>query len=101
MTAIDVPTALPTVGFFSVGSSSSHERTQIPQMAFTGTRSRLETWRQSWCPGRARSRENANIIREADVTEASPQKSWARHAMNRRNSAHFVLIEVSQMYFTA
>src|SRR5919198_6593819 len=100
MTAIDVPTALPTVGFFSVGSSSSHERTQIPQMAFTGTRSRLETWRQSWCPGRARSRENANIIREADVTEAMVQKHCAIAAMKSRNSAHLLPIEVSQMYWT-
>src|SRR5437868_3248520 len=64
-----------------------------------GTRLRF-TWRHHRCPGIAPSRENANIIREAEVTEAVPQKNCATTAMRSRNSAHFLLIDVSQMYVT-
>jgi hypothetical protein len=49
----------------------------------------------------ARSRENANIIRDADVTDARPQKNWATQAMRSRNSAHLSPIDVCQMYCTA
>src|ERR1700693_2555212 len=49
----------------------------------------------------APSRLNANIIRDADVTDARPQKNWARQAMKSRNSAHLVLIAFCQMYCTA
>ena len=49
----------------------------------------------------ARSREKANIIREAEVTDARPQKNCATQAMMSRNSAHFVLIAFCQMYWTA
>src|SRR5205085_118957 len=55
----------------------------------------------SWWPGIARSRENANIIRDADVTDARPQKNWATQAIRSRNSAHLVLIAFCQMYCTA
>src|SRR6266545_101919 len=79
---------------------SANESTQIAQTVFTGTRSRFETLRQSWCPGTARSRENANIMRDADVTEAIVQKTCATTAMKSRNSAQRLLIEVSQMYVT-
>src|SRR6266550_1578487 len=48
----------------------------------------------------APSRENANIIREADVTDAVPQKNCATTAITSRNSAHLVLIDVCQMYVT-
>jgi len=48
----------------------------------------------------APSRLNANIIRDADVTEARPQKNCAMHAITSRNSAHFVLMAVCQMYCT-
>src|SRR5215813_8386863 len=61
-------------------------------------RSRFETLRQSWWPGTARSREKANIIRDADVVEAIVQQTWAAIAMKSRTSAHLVLIEVCQMY---
>ena len=37
-------------------------------------RSRFETRFQSWWPGTARSRENANIIRDAEVVDAIVQK---------------------------
>src|SRR3954452_5418894 len=80
---------------------SAHESTQIAQTALTGTRSRFETWRQRLWPGTARSRENANIIRDADVTDASPQKNWATQAITSRNSAHLSPIAVCQMYCTA
>src|SRR5258707_15423107 len=48
----------------------------------------------------APSRENANIIREADVTDAVPQKNCATTAITSRNSAHLVLIDDCQMYVT-
>src|SRR6266571_9098195 len=86
--------------FQSVGIISTNERTQIAQTVFTGTRSRFETTRQNWCPGTARSRENANIILDAEVTEAIVQNVWARTAMKSRNSAQRRLIDVSQMYVT-
>jgi len=57
----------------------------------------LETRFQSRWPGTAPSREKANIIREAEVTEAIVQNVWASTAMKSRNSAHLVLIEVCQM----
>src|SRR6185312_10848162 len=101
MTAIDVPTAYPTNGFFRVGSISAHDRKQIAQIEFTGTRSRADTLRHQRWPGIAPSRLNANIIREAEVTEARPQKNWATQAMNSRNSAHLLLMAFCQMYWTA
>src|SRR3977135_1178566 len=52
------------------------------------------------CPGIAPSRENANIMRDADVTDAVPQKNCATTAITSRNSAHFVLIDDCQMYVT-
>src|SRR5258706_7463342 len=58
------------------------------------------TRRQVLWPGMAPSRENANIIREADVTDAVPQKNCATTAITSRNSAHFVLIDDCQMYVT-
>ncbi len=48
-------------------------------------------------PGTARSRENAKIIRDADVIEAVTQKNWATTQMNSRNSAHCWLIDSVQM----
>src|SRR2546421_1795194 len=63
-------------------------------------RSRFETRCHSWWPGTARSREKANIIREADVTEAMVQKHCARTAMKSRNSAHLRPIESCQMLWT-
>ena len=50
--------------------------------------------RQSWWPGTARSRENANIIRDADVTDAVRQKNCATTQMKSRTSAQFSLIDV-------
>jgi Mrp family chromosome partitioning ATPase len=87
--------------FANVGSMSSHASTQIAITAKIGTLSARATLLQSWCPGTARSREKANSMRDADVTEALPQKSCPTQAMKRRNSAHVALIEVSQMYGTA
>src|SRR6185312_13360873 len=65
-----------------------------------GIRSRLETRFHSWCPGTARSRENANIILDADVVEAIVQNVCAITAMNSRNSAHLSPIESRQMLCT-
>src|SRR5206468_6613694 len=85
--------------FQYVGTISSHERTAMPHTAYAGTRCAF-TRLHIRCPGMAPSRENANIIREADVTEAVPQKNCATTAMTRRNSADFVLIDDCQMYVT-
>src|SRR5437763_11706286 len=63
-------------------------------------RSAFEMRRHTWWPGTARSREKANIIRDADVTEAMVQKHCAIAAMKSRNSAHFLPIDVCQMYCT-
>ena len=59
--------------------SAGRDRTAIAQTAFRGTRFRA-TFRQSWWPGTAPSRENANIIRDADVTRR-------RHAEELRHDA--------------
>src|SRR5262249_20751215 len=56
--------------------------------------------RQSWWPGTARSRENANIIREAEVVDAIVQKDCAITAMKIRNSAHRLPIESCQIFWT-
>src|ERR671914_650704 len=58
------------------------------------------TRRQSWWPGTARSRENANIIRDADVTDAVTQKNCATTQMKSRNSAQFWLIDSDQIHGT-
>ena len=63
-----------------------------------GIRSTLDTRFQNWWPGTARSREKANIIRDADVVDAIVQKTCAITAMKSRNSAQRVLMEVCQMY---
>src|SRR5262245_52615699 len=60
----------------------------------------LATRRQSWWPGTAPSRENANIIREADVTDAVTQKNWATTQMKSNASAQFWLIELAQIHGT-
>src|ERR1700741_2501787 len=65
-----------------------------------GIRSRFDTRRQSWCPGTARSREKANIIRDADVVDAIVQKTCATTAMKMRNSAQLLPIESCQMCWT-
>src|SRR5512134_3840301 len=74
-------------------------KSQIPNTDHTGTRCR-ETRRQSVCPGTARSRENANIIREADVTDAVTQKNCATTQMKSSSSAQFWLIEFAQIQGT-
>src|SRR5918992_1409382 len=75
------------------------ERTQMAATAACGTRF-LPTRRQSRWPGMAPSRENANIIRDADVTEAVTQKNWATTQMKSRSSAQFWLIDSDQIQGT-
>src|SRR5512134_310988 len=74
-------------------------KSQIPNTDHTGTRCR-ETRRQSVCPGTARSRENANIIREADVVDAVTQKNCATTQMKSSTSAQFWLIDSVQIQGT-
>ena len=54
------------------GNAHRNASTAIAIAAMYGTRSRFSR-RQSWCPGTARSRENAYIIRDADVIDDIPQ----------------------------
>src|ERR671936_2989243 len=86
--------------FQSVGIINANESTQIAATVLIGTRSAFETRRQIWCPGTARSRENANIIRDAEVTDAIVQKHCATTAMKSRNSAHLLPIDPSQIDWT-
>src|SRR5919201_6868746 len=83
--------------FQSVGIINANESTQIAATVLIGTRSRFETFRQIWYPGTARSRENANIIRDAEVTDAIVQKHCATTAMKSMNSAHLRLVAPSQI----
>ena len=57
----------------------------------------VPTRRQSWCPGTARSRENANSIRDADVTDAVRQKNWATQQMKSRNVPQLWPIAATQL----
>src|SRR5436190_2725741 len=79
---------------------SANERTPIAITAMYGTRLRAMR-RHCCCPGTARSRENANIIRDADVTDAVRQNICAMQQMKSRISAQFWLIDVCQMLMTA
>src|SRR5919106_1069845 len=103
LSTIGRPNAMkrPMNSLASVGSISAQARTQMAATAYTGTRSARATLLQSWWPGTARSRENANSMRDADVTDALPQNNWPTQAMNRRPSAQVELIEFSQMYTVA
>src|SRR3954470_22282584 len=84
----------------SVGSISAQDSTTIAMTALTGTRF-FETLRQVLENGTARSRENANIIRDAAVTEATPQNSCATAAMSRIRIAQNLGRAVVQMKMTA
>src|SRR5688572_399850 len=74
-------------------------RTTIAQTAFLGTRFRATLLQSGW-PGTARSREKANIIRDADVTEAVTQKNWATTQMKSSASAQPWLIDSDQIQGT-
>src|SRR5436309_8924553 len=81
---------------------SAHESTAIAITALTGTRCvRLTLRKNVRPPGTAPSRENANIIREAAVTDAVPQKNCATQTMNSVNSAQRVPSACCQMYCTS
>src|SRR3954454_17468379 len=86
-------------GFHQVGTISRNASPQMHQTALTGWRFE-PSWRQVRWNGVAPSRENANSIREAEVTEAMPQNSWATTAMKSMNSAHLLDVAVCHMYCT-
>src|SRR5262245_46708627 len=73
--------------------------TTIAQTAFRGTRFRA-TLRHSWLPGTAPSREKANIIRDAEVTDAVRQKNCATTQMKSSASDQFSLIDSVQIHGT-
>ena len=57
----------------------------IASTAFVGNAVRAQDRHSRW-PGTARSREKANIIRDAEVTEAETQKSCAVHGAQARGT---------------
>src|SRR5829696_8264133 len=71
----------------------------IAQTALRGTRFGA-TLLHSGCPGTARSRENAYIIRDAEVTDAVRQKNCATTQTNSRISAQVWLIDSAQIHGT-
>src|SRR5689334_19314573 len=87
------------VGFHQVGTISRNDSVQMHHTEYTGWRCEPSRRHVAW-NGVAPSRENANSIREAEVTEAMPQNSWATTAMNSMNSAHLLDVAVCQMYCT-
>ena len=60
----------------------------------------MPTCRQSRWPGTAPSRENANSIRDADVSDAVTQKNCATTQMKSSASAQFWLIDSVQIQGT-
>ena len=75
---------------------SAAARTQIAMTAKCGMRLR-PTRRHIACPGTARSRENANSIRDADVTDAVRQNIWATQQMKSRNVPQLWPIAATQL----
>src|SRR5262245_16693433 len=75
-------------------------KSQIPKTDHVGTRF-FATRRQSWWPGTAPSREKANIIRDAEVTDAVTQKNCATTQMKSSASAQSWLIEFAQIQGTS
>ena len=75
-------------------------KSQMPNTDHRGTRF-FATRRQSWWPGTARSRENANIIRDAEVTDAVTQKNCATTQMKSSASAQSWLIDSAQIHGTS
>src|SRR5690348_17026030 len=81
------------------GTISRPLRMPIAKTENTGTRWR-EMRRQSWWPGTAPSRENANIIRDAEVVDAVRQKNWATTQIASNASDQRSLIDVFQIHGT-
>src|SRR5688572_20154612 len=74
-------------------------KSQMPNTDHVGTRF-FATRRQSVWPGTARSRENANIIRDAEVTDAVTQKNCATTQTKSSASAQFWPIDSAQIQGT-
>ena len=81
--AIDVTAAYATAPLVPkyAGNAARNASTAIAIAAKYGTRSAFRR-RHNWWPGTARSRENAYIIRDADVIEDIPQYNCAPTVMN-------------------
>jgi hypothetical protein len=75
-------------------------KSQMPNTDQLGTLF-LATRRQSWWPGTAPSREKANIILDAEVTDAVTQKNCATTQMKSSASAQSWLIEFAQIQGTS
>ena len=100
MTAIPVPDVVADEEVVERRQHRARLRaTQMAMTAMCGTRLRA-TRRQSWCPGTARSRENANSIRDADVTDAVRQNSCATQQMKRMNVPQLWPIAATQLVGT-
>src|SRR6478609_5812392 len=84
---------------FSAGSVMRPPMTAAQMTALAGVRLEF-TFDQIREPGTARSRLNANIIREVDVRHAVAQKSCALAEMKSSVPAQFAPREVSNTYAT-
>ena len=65
---------------FRAGSATIRHSTATSSVALTGAWTCV-TFDQIWWPGMARSRLNANVIREALVMPEPAQKNWPMVAM--------------------
>ena len=84
--AVEVVAALDEAGIARAADLAA--AAAQPNTDHRGTRF-FATRRQYWWPGTAPSRENANIMRDAEVTEAVTQKNCATTQMKRSASAQF------------
>src|SRR3954454_7060458 len=85
--------------FHTAGIIRTHAKHATPRTQESGTLL-TATRLHSWCAGPGASRENANIMRDAEVTEAVTQKNCATTHMKSRNSAQRWLIDVAQIQGT-
>src|SRR5215470_3506291 len=84
--------AVPMLILIKAGSVRIALMTATMTTAFAGTRVAV-SFDHDCQPGTARSRLNANVIREADVRHDVAQNSCAEAEMNRINVAQFLSIE--------
>src|SRR5262245_56174457 len=107
MTAIDVTakkaigrikgaSGVPTLTSASAGRVTGAATTATPRTALAGTLAAVSL-DQSWWPGTARSRLNANVIRDAEVKQDVAQKNCADAEMKSTNVAQFLSIAFTKM----
>src|SRR6188472_2683750 len=96
---INGASAVPRVTSIRAGSVTIALTRPTRSTAFAGTRLLL-SFDQCCDPGTARSRLNANSIREADVMHDVAQNSWAEAEMKSTNVAQSLPRDCKKMYAT-